>query len=199
MEVKMDYHILKYPSVFPPYNGLKTQDSPDHEPHAFLPYYATEKDLSEINKFLDAQDYTGSSDLIDALFTDKVNTTRFSVLHLISQMRERQKIKKRNLEGIDYNMDNFKTQLAQVEDLCLYNEIFDLDRRKTRIKIGEKITGLEKEKRAEKTSCWRDLTQLRKELTDLIKEYKIASRKKELISSPQVYSLEAKIENDEYG
>ena len=195
----MSYDIARYASAIPLYSGLKLFDSPGRETEGFLPYYATENDLSEINKFLGAWKYKPDSDLIDVLFTDKVNATKFSIVHLISQMRERQIIKKRNLGKIDYDMDKFKTHLAQIEDLCLYNQILDLDKRKTKISLFEKITGLEKEKRAEETSCWRDLTQLRKELTDLIKEYKIASRKKELIANPKVYSLEARIGNDRYG
>jgi len=194
----MDYRFSKCASVIPPYGRLKIYDSRTHETDGLLPSYGSEKDLSEINKFLDAWKYKPGSDLIDVLFTDKVNATKFSILHLISQMRERRVIKKRNLERIDYDADKFKTELAQTEDLCLYNEIFNLDNRKTKINLDGKITGLEKEKRAEETSCWRDLTQLRKELADLIKEYKIASRKKELIANPEVYSLEAKIGNDRY-
>jgi len=193
----MDYSSL-YPSVIAPYSGLKLYGSRNHETDAFLPYYATEKDLLEINKFFDAWKYKPGSDLIDVLFADKVNATKFSILHLISRVRERQTIKKRNLEKIDYDVDKFKTELAQIEDLRIYNEIFDLDNKKTRIGLTQKISGLKKEKRAEETSCWRDLTQLRKELMDLIKEYRTASRKKELISSPQGYSLEAKIGNDKY-
>jgi len=194
----MDYRFSKCAAVIPPYGRLKIYDSRTHETDGLLPSYGSEKDLSEINKFLDAWKYKPGSDLIDVLFTDKANVARFSILHLISQMRERRVIKKRNLERIDYDADKFKTELAQIEDLCLYNEIFNLDNRKTKLNLDGKITGLEKEKRAEETSCWRDLTQLRKELTDLIKEYKIASRKKELITNPEVYSLEAKIGNDRY-
>lgn len=193
----MDYSILKYASVIPPYSGLKLRDSPDYKTD-FLPCYATEKDLAKINRFLDAWKYEPGSDLIDVLFTDKVNATKFSILHLISQMRERQNIKKRNLKRIEYDIDKFNTHLAQIEDLCLYNEILELDNRKTKISLAQKTAGLKKDKRAEETSCWRDLTQLRKELMDLIKEYRAASRKKELIANPRVYSLEAKIGNDEY-
>jgi hypothetical protein len=194
----MSYDIARYASAIPPYSGLKLYDSPNRETNAFIPYYATEKDLSEINKFLGAWKYKPGSDLIDVLFTDKVNATKFSIVNLISQMRERRVIKKRNLERIDYDTDRFKTELAQIEDLCLYNEIFNLDNRKTKINLDGKIAGLKKEKRAEETSCWRDLTQLRKELTDLIKEYRIASRKKELIANPEIYSLEVRIGNDRY-
>lgn len=181
----MDYCILKYLSVIPGYSGLKFYGSPDYETDGFLPYYATEKDLSEINKLLDWK-YKSGSDLIDILFTDRVNCTKFSILGLISQIRERQHIKRRNLERIDYDMDKFKTHLDQIEELCLYNEIFDFDRRKTKISLGGKIAGLKKDKRAEEISCWRDLTELRKELLDLIKEYKTASRKKELVASSEL-------------
>ena len=181
----MDYCLLKYASVIPAYGGLKFYGSPDHETDGFLPYYATEKDLSKINEFLDAQKYKPGSDLIDILFTDKVNSTKFSVLNLISQIRERQHIKRRNLERIDYDVDKFKTHLAQIEDLCLYNETFDFDRRKTKISLGGKIAGLKKDKRGEEIACWRDLTELRKELLDLTKEYKAASRKRELVASPE--------------
>ena len=194
----MDYCILKYPSVIPAYGERGLFGSLDYKTNNFLPRYASEKDLSEINKFIDAWEYRPSSDLIDTLFTDKLNTTKFSTLQLISQMRERQNIKKRNLENIDYRMDHFKSQLAQVEDLCLYNEIFDLNNKKMKINLEEKISGLDKEKRAEDVSCWRDLTQLRKELIDSIGEYKTASRKRELIAYPGAYSLEAEVEDDKY-
>jgi hypothetical protein len=192
----MSYQLSYLPRI-PAYSGLKAYDSPDHERYAFLPHYATEKDLAEINKFLDAWKYEPGSDLIDVLFTNRVNVTKFSILNLISQMRERQNAKKRNLKSIDYDISRFKTHLAQIEDLCLYNEILDLDNRKTKIGLAQKIAGLEKDKRSEEIACWRDLTQLRKELTDLIKEYKIESRKKELIASPRVYPLE--VEYDKYG
>jgi len=183
----MNYWSLKYASVVPPYGGLKLFDSRDPETDGFLPYYASEKDLSEINKFLDAWKYKRGSDLIDVLFTDKANVARFSILHLISRMREREVIKKRNLEKIDYDMDRFRTHLAQAEDLCLYNEIHDLDRRKTRINLEGKIAGLGKDRRAEEISCWHDLIQTRKELMDLIKEYRATARKKELIVNPESY------------
>ena len=190
--------MLRYTSVFPPYGGLKLNDSHDHERYAFLPYYASEKDLSKINEFLDAWKYEPGSDLIDVLFTNRLNVTKFSILHLISQMRERQHAKKRNLKRIDYDVSKFNTHLAQTEDQCLYNEILDLDNRKTKISLAQKIAGLEKDRRSEEISCWRDLTQLRKELIDLIKECKTESRKKELITSSQVYSLDAKVEDDQY-
>lgn len=162
------------------YNESGSYDSPNYKTD-FLPYYATEKDLAEINKLLDWKYPSG--DLIDALFMDKAHSTKFSILQLISQIRERQYIKRRNLEKINYGLDNFKSQFVQVEDLCLYNEMLNLDNRKTRINLTQKIAGLEKEKRAEETSCWHDLGQLRKELIDLIKEYKLSSRKKELMEN----------------
>jgi len=192
------YYQLSYPLRIPVYSGLKAYGSPDHETDVFLPYYATEKDLAEINKFLDAWKYEPCNDLIDVLFTDKVNGTKFSILNLISQMRQRQNIKKRNLRKIEYDISGFKTHVAQIEDLCLYNEILDLDNRKTKISLAQKIADLKREERAEEISCWRDLSQLRKELMDLIKEYRSASRKKELIASPQFYSLEAEIADDKY-
>lgn len=192
----MTYDLIQYMPVIPPYSGLKLYDSLSHKTDNFLSPYVTEKDLSKIDKFLDTGKYKPNSDVIDALFTDKVDATKFLILHLISQIREREIIKERNLESIDYDMGKFRTHLMQLEEIRLYHEIFDLERRRTKISLGEKIAGLEKEKRAEETSCWRDLTQLRKELMDSIKEYKTSSRKKELIVSPQVCSLEAKIKND---
>ena len=194
----MDYCLSKYPSVIPPYGGLKLYDSPEYKADSLLFSYVTKKDISEINKILDTGKYKPSRDVIDVLFTDKVNASKFSILQFISQIRQRKNIKKGNLGTLDYDMDRFKTQLVQVEDLWLYNEIFDLDNRKTKISLTQKIAGLKKEKRAEEVSCWRDLAQMRKELTDLIKEYRATSRKKELVASPQFYSLEAKIGNDEY-
>ena len=152
----------------------------ENKVYGFLPLYADKYDLNKLNKFMDYQIPIECTDEIEQIFSDKVKLSKGSVIQVISQIKERELIKKRSTRMIDYSIDKCRTKILGVNGFYTGNFVYGED--KTINDLEKEVLKLEKEKRDAETSCWRDLSQLRKDLLFIMSEYKTNARKKELIA-----------------
>ena len=146
----------------------------------FLPYYADRDDIATINQFINSQVTGQSKDEIDEIFADRISNARAVVLQIISQIREREMIKRKCLERIGKMEDDLKNQL-RMENNFYMNCMFPESNR-TRMEAESRIHELERNKSFEETSCWKDLVLLKKELMLFVKEYRSSSVKNRLVS-----------------
>lgn len=146
----------------------------------FLPYYADRDDIATINQFINRQVTGQSKDEIDEIFADRISNARAVVLQIISQIREREVLKRKCIERIGKMEDELKNQLRFQNDFymnCMFPES-----NRTRMETESRIHELERNMNFEETSCWKDLVLLKKELMLFVKEYRSTSVKNRLVS-----------------
>jgi hypothetical protein len=97
---------------------------------------------------------SSESNNIDSFFTDKLKLNEIHVSSLISQIYKRNDIKTENLSRIDKDMMKCQTSLFEIENIPKW---YNSSITRTRNTLEKEILSLDKEKRAEYVSWWRDL------------------------------------------
>ncbi len=102
-----------------------------------------------------------------------------SVEHILSQIYERENLTSEHKYQIDIESCRAKTRLFEVDDwLPGLNQNVD----KVRSNAEKDLAGMEREKRMEETACWRDVSRLREQLQETMKEWSEEKRRHNLIS-----------------
>jgi len=127
---------------------------------------------------IDAPDSSDAASL-DSFFTDKLDVQRLHVSGLASQIRRRNAIKDENLSRIDLDMVKCQSVLLELEHIP---KVFDPTIARTRNTFEKELLTLEKEKRAEYVSWWRDLVLVKRDLITAFKEFTSAEKRVDLIS-----------------
>lgn len=83
---------------------------------------------------------------------------RDSVVSLLSLIREREIIKKKNIESITKSIDRCESIILNIKEFRKRNYITNAGREET--ELLKEINRLNKEKRTEEMSCWQDITKL---------------------------------------
>lgn len=138
-----------------------------------------------------------TSEIIDALTSDveqgnqhgslerflgrKKNFAAKSVQDILGLIYERESIKYELAHAIDYEQCHLGTQLLEIDDWRTGDNP-QLD--KTRGQLERNIIALNQEKRREETACWRDVTRLKSELREVLREFDGEHHKNNLLSSP---------------
>ncbi|NVM02105.1 MAG: hypothetical protein HWN67_07200, partial [Candidatus Helarchaeota archaeon] len=108
---------------------------------------------------IDEEDSLDSTTL-DSFFKDKLELNELHVSSLVSQIYKRNDIKKENLYRIDKDMMKCQTKIFEIEHIPKW---YNRNITTTRNTLEKEILDLEKEKRAEYVSWWRDLVLIKRD------------------------------------
>jgi len=177
--------------------GLSFYSPGSEKINDLIPSFSRQEDLLTRSKTLEDQASKNSNDLINTFFSDKVAMMRATLENIVSQITERRSIKEKNVVNIRKDMCKCQSYLLEIEALTklLYTHDISMGRRRTN--LDGQMFSLKKDLRSEELSYWRDLVFLKKEFMEASKEYHAAKKRKELLSTNYVSSLEEKVrEND---
>ena len=112
----------------------------------------------------------------DNIFKDKSNILVSRIEEVYSEITGRQKLKESIFYKICYQDLQFSTKLLQLDSWNRApGQNMVLDRRRSHLE--RTLLDLEKFKLQEEESCWRDVANLKKELRDVLAEYRDLKRK----------------------
>ena len=118
------------------------------------------------------------NDPINAFFRGKQLFLGKSVEDIVGLIYERETIKYESFRAMDYQASQNKTKLFELDNLR-----FGLDPQFERVRqnIVKELNVLESEKRREEVECWRDITRLKGELREVMREFGQEKRKSALL------------------
>lgn len=112
-------------------------------------------------------------------FSDKIELIKQAITETIFEMKTRQGLNSVFIQLIDSKIDNFLHELRELKHWTLGNNP-SIEAR--RIHLEKELLQLEKEKRINNLSCWKDLLWLKKDLREAVSEYKSLMRMKNVLS-----------------
>ena len=118
-------------------------------------------------------------DPLEPFFTARGQFWAKSVDDILGLISERERLKYENMHKIDYESCQIKTRLFELDH---WRRGFDPRLERTRVQIERELSALEREKRFEEVACWRDVTRLRSELREAVREYGLEKRKQALLT-----------------
>lgn len=121
-----------------------------------------------------------AGDPIDAFFTAKRTFAARSVEDILSSLYERETLKYDNLRDIDYQSATLRTRLFELQRWRLG---LNPQMERVRFQVEQELAGLEGEKRKEHVECWRDVTRLKGDLRDALREFGQEQRKADLLNT----------------
>jgi len=123
---------------------------------------------------------TPAGDPIDAFFTAKKTFAARSVEDILTSLYERETLKYHNLRDIDYQSTTLRTRLFELQRWRLG---LNPQMERVRFQVEQELAGLEGEKRKEHVECWRDVTRLKGDLRDALREFGQEQRKADLLNT----------------
>ena len=108
-------------------------------------------------------------DPLEQLVSHRSEVLKAQADSLVQQLYERAKIHETNLKRLDYDMVKIDSELLQVEDLLRWNKVDPpqaLARRQQGLESD--LLNLERQRREEDASFWKDGVLLRKDLTEAL-------------------------------
>ena len=123
---------------------------------------------------------TPAGDPIDAFFTAKKTFAARSVEDILTSLYQRETLKYDNLRQLDYEEAALKTRLHELEAWHT-----GMNPQMERVKIGleHELHALAGETRREHVECWRDVTRLKTDLRDALREFGQEQRKTDLLNT----------------
>lgn len=153
---------LYHTPPFPGYSGSLTQNQNKSE-------WSKAIDEFFVQKFPSGKDVSAAS-----ILNERVMLYKASLAQLVSLIYERKYLEKKNTAEIDRDICKLRTLQHQLDLFKIYGP----DKR--RITLEGMISNLEREKRSERVSCWRDIAKLKKEFMEAIGGYRSTARRAEL-------------------
>ena len=119
------------------------------------------------------------SDPLGAFLGAKKEFLGKSIADLLREIEVREKMRDDHLHRIDYESCSFQTRIYELDFWQRgMNPIAD----RVRTSLEKEMSGLEKEKRMEEISCWRDVSHLKTDLREVMQEWAMEKRKDLLLS-----------------
>lgn len=124
-------------------------------------------------------------DSIDAFFTAKRTFAARSVEDILTSLYQRETLKYDNLRQLDYEEAALKTRLHELETWHT-----GMNPQMERVKIGleHELHALAGETRREHVECWRDVTRLKTDLRDALREFGQQKRTADLLMPTPAYA-----------
>ena len=124
-------------------------------------------------------------DSIDAFFTSKRTFAARSVEDILTSLYQRETLKYDNLRQLDYEEAALKTRLHELEAWHT-----GMNPQMERVKIGleHELHALAGETRREHVECWRDVTRLKTDLRDALREFGQQKRTADLLMPTPAYT-----------
>lgn len=128
--------------------------------------------------------------LVDRVFSDKNRTLKATIKALFSEVLTREHLNSVLLRDIDSEICKTGSYLEQIRDVTKrqYTHDLELSFQGRRTQLESRLLDLQKQKRDEYLTCWKDLAYLSKGLLSALKDYWNLSNRKSFLS----------IENDRY-
>ena len=164
------------PSTFYYFSHPNTSSSPNPSDSYAVPY--TSEPIDALTSEFELSNLEGS---LERFLGRKKNFAARSVQDILGLIYERETIKYDMARIIDYERCHMGTQLLEIGDWKTGDNA-QLD--KTRGQIEKNVIALNQEKRREETACWRDVTRLKSELREALREFDQEHHKNNLLSSP---------------
>lgn len=120
--------------------------------------------------------------IVDEIFEDKVQGLKATIDSILAQIEERKTLRVKNFRSILRGECKCDTEFLQLEDRLRFSCAAGPEADKAKATIQKGLFDLERERRFEDVSCWRDLVFLRKELINALREYQTAQRKQSMLS-----------------
>jgi hypothetical protein len=171
----MEYQKNHYRSAFPSY-----LENPLLKPRDF---YETgiEKSLEDI---VLKEEPEQERSIVDRVFSDKGRTLKATIKALFNEILTRERLNSGVLSAIDSDICNTDSYLEQIRMVTQRQYMPDLEialsRRRTQLE--GRVMDLEKEKRQEYLTCWKDLMFLKKYLLSALKDYWTVSNRKSFLN-----------------
>jgi len=102
-----------------------------------------------------------------------------SIEEIITLIKEREQLRDRNIYKIDIDICKINTVMLNLPG---QRYSIDVDTDTINDTLQKQVMTLNKEKRAEEVACWRDITRLKSDLKDSLKELAQEKRKQSLLS-----------------
>jgi hypothetical protein len=122
--------------------------------------------------------------MIDKVFSDKGRTLKATIKALFNEVLTRKSLNSTLLSNIDSDICKTDSYLEQIKSLTRRQYAPDLgialSRRRTQLE--SQVLDLEKEKRQEYLTCWKDLAYLTKGLLVVLKDYWNISNRKSFLN-----------------
>lgn len=167
----MEYETARYCNVFPGYleNSIL---KPRHLYHAEF-----NKSIEKI-VFDEPEEPKG---LAERVFSDKTKTLKSSIKALFNEINLRERLDSFLLYQINQDICRCRSYLHELKFL---NSSYALNPILTsrRTKLESEILQLEQEKRKTYLECWKDLSELKKELLSGLKDYWLISKRKHALN-----------------
>ena len=128
---------------------------------------------------------TPARDPIDAFFTAKKTFAARSVEDILTSLYERETLKYDNLRDIDYQSTTLRTRLFEIQRWRLG---LNPQMERVRFQVEKELADLEGEKRKETVECWRDVTRLKTDLRDALREFGQQKRTADLLMPTPAYT-----------
>jgi hypothetical protein len=138
-----------------------------------------ENESQDLEGLSDGLSLAKSSDPLGAFLGAKKEFLGKSIADLLREIEVREKMRDDHLHQIDYESCSFQTRIYELDFWQRgMNPIAD----RVRTSLEKEMSGLEKEKRMEEISCWRDISHLKTDLREVMQEWAMEKRKDLLLS-----------------
>ena len=170
----MEYKNLSYNNVLPSY-----LDNPLLKP---MHLYETGLDQS-LEKIVMDDEPEKEKDLVDKVFSDKSRILKTTVKVFFNEILTRKRLDSDLLKKIDSEICHTDSYLEQIRELTKrqYTPDLELAFSRRRTHLEDRVLNLEKEKRQEYLTCFKDLSISSRYLLSALKEYWSLSGKKSFL------------------
>ena len=121
-------------------------------------------------------------DMITGMFTERAFLETARIESLLGDMTLRYDLMNRNIKTLDYQICYVDSQIFQLPESQL-GFFKDIDR--TKLTLESTAMELEQQKLKEKTSAWKDISRLKSDLMECLKEYSAAQGSKAFLNTEQ--------------
>ena len=187
-----------YPPRSTPSHRSATSTAPSTSSYAIKPsessnpYTPSSGSSSHLDALTDSLTTKPSQDPLDTFFSAKRTFLGKTVEDILGSMYERVSLKYENLHQLDYQAVQLKTRLM---DLQQWRWGLNPQMERVRIGIEHEILETDSEKRREEVECWRDVTRIKTDLRDALREFSQEKQKGALLgdasSTPWTYKNSA--------
>lgn len=166
---------IKYRVIENEYKIIEEKPFPTYWNNSVLrprEFYATGLEESLEKIILEDETTRGQAVIGEKVFADKGKTLKATIKALFNEILTRERLNHVLLGKINSDICKAGTYLEELRRFTArdYARQFEvLGRRRTQIE--ERVIGLEKEKRQEYLTCWKDLGQLKKYVLSALKDY----------------------------
>ena len=150
-----------------------------------VPYAPTAVGSTHLDAITDSFGVKPSQDPLDSFFTAKRTFLGKSVEDILGSIYERVSLKYENLHQLEYQSIRLGSRLLELNN-CNWGMNPQIER--VRIGLEHEILATATEQRKEEVECWKDVTRLKTELRETLREFSQEKQKSALIGDASTNS-----------